>query len=318
MRARTLVAAVAAFGFAFSPPLATPSTAPAGAAAPAAPGITSPQADCPIADAELWATRPIDTSSCDADGEGDAAHRAQNLAKNNLCAGGFLTSNPQTSALATQLTFRKLQAAADDIREEHDLGPQTVPDDRAPFGGDVHTTTEGDALGEGSLVRYVGFLVEGHFSGEEGVNCGRTNQENYDIHLAFSNTKPSLTITKAQGEALECRSITAEIIPRRRPDGWMLLGSMKKTSAKGVRAAQEKIDAHGLRRPLRITGQLFFDGSHQVCGDGGRVGGNPARSSNWEIHPVYAIDVCEFITASNCRWDDDSVWTPLHTWLEDE
>jgi hypothetical protein len=312
MRARTLIAAAAAFGFTFSPPGAAPS-------------VTAPEfppasfaANCTIADAELWATRPIDTSSCDADGTGDAAHRAQNLAKNNLCAGGFLTSDPEPPALATQLTFRKLQEAAEEIRDEHDLGPQTVPEDRTLFAGDVHTTTEGEALGEGALVRYVGFLLEGHFSGEEGVNCGRTRQENYDIHLAFSNTKPPLSPTKAQGEALECRSITAEIIPRRRPDEWSLLGLMKKTSAQGIRAAQAKIDAHSLRRPLRITGQLFFDGSHQACSDGARVGGNPARASNWEIHPVYAIDVCEFVSASSCAWNNEAVWTPLHKWLEDE
>ena len=313
MRARIFTAAALASCLS----LILPSEPAAGRATDAV-SDTSGQPACTIADSELWATRPIDSSSCDADGAGDAAHQAQNRAKNNLCAGGFLTAAPDDPALATQLTFRRLQAAADDIRDEHDLGVQTVPEDRAIFEGDVHTTTEGDALGEGSLVRYVGFLLEGHFSGTEGVNCNRTTQENFDIHLAFSNTKPSLSISKAAGEALECRSVTAEIIPRRRPEAWTLLGSMKKNSTDGLRAALGKIDAHGLRRPLRVTGQLFFDGSHQACSGGARVGGNPARASNWEIHPVYAIDVCEFVTASKCKWDDESVWTPLHRWLADE
>lgn len=280
---------------------------------------SSGQPICTIADTELFPQRAIDNSPCGLDGSGDAAHVLQNRAKNNLCAGGFLTANPQEDpALVTQLSFRRLQAAADDIREAHDLGVQKVPEDRTPFTGNVYTTSEDDELGEGSLVRYVGFLLEGHFSGQEGVNCGRSGQQNYDMHLAFSNTKPSLTISKAAGAALECKSITAEIIPRRRPDAWTLLGSMKKTSAKGLRAAIEKIDAQDLRRPLRITGQLFFDASHQACKDGERVGGNPARASNWEIHPVYAIDVCEFTTSGNCRWDNDAVWTPLHIWLEED
>ena len=313
MRARFLAAAALASFLSL-----TPAYGPAADRAGNAVSATSGQPACTIADSELWATRPIDSSSCDADGSGDAAHQAQNRAKNNLCAGNFLTATPEEPSLATQLTFRRLQAAAEDIREEHDLGAQTVPEDRAPFEGDVHTTTEGDALGEGSLVRYVGFLLEGHFSGSEGVNCNRTTQVNFDIHLAFSNTKPSLSISKAAGEALECRSVTAEIIPRRRPEEWTLLGSMKKNSSEGLRAALAKIDAHGLRRPLRITGQLFFDGSHQACANGARVGGNPARASNWEIHPVYAIDVCEFVTASKCKWDDAAVWTPLHLWLEGE
>ena len=39
--------------------------------------------------------------------------------------------------------------------------------------------------------------------------------------------------------------------------------------------------------------------------------------SNWEIHPVYAIDVCKFTTFTACKPDDDSLWKPLHPFMED-
>lgn len=277
------------------------------------------QPSCTIADTDLFPMRSIDNSQCGLEGFGDAKKEAQNRAKNNLCAGGFLTANPtEGPALATQLTFERLQQAADEIRQDHQLGPHTLPDDRSNLRGNIHTTSEGDELGEGSLVRYVGFLVEGHFSKAEDVNCDRAGQQNFDMHLAFSKTKPSLTITKAQGEALECRSMTAEIIPLRRPDAWTLLGSMRKTSAKGLRAAIEKIDDQDLRRPIRLTGHLFFDASHQACRDGHPVGTNPPRASNWEIHPVYAIDVCSRTTLAACKWNNEGVWKPLHKWLEEE
>jgi hypothetical protein len=218
----------------------------------------------------------------------------------------------------TQFTFRQLESKSAAIRGELGLGPTTVPPDRTRFTETVHTTTEGDDLGEGALVRYVGFLIEGHFTGKENVNCDLSKQANYDIHLAFSAQRPPASPTVTAAEALECGSITAEIIPRRRPVEWNLLGRMSKPSGQGLKGALAKIIAHDLDRPMRITGQLFFDGSHRVCANGHRVGGQPARASNWEIHPVYAIDVCDFRSLGTCRWDRDDVWTPLHEWLEEE
>ena len=289
------------------------------AAGPAAIPEDATQPSCTIADSELWADRPIDASSCGLDGEGDAAHQAQNRAKNELCAGAFLTASPSVSpARVTQFSFRRLQAAADDIRAELGLGARTVPPDRTRFQGAVHTTSFGDDVGEGVLVRYVGFLLEGHFTGEEGVNCDRKKQVNFDIHMAFVEQRPPVSPTTSQAEALECSSVTAEIIPRRRPEPWDLLGRLGKKTG-GLAGAQKKIAAHDLNRPLRITGQLFFDGSHETCRNGKRVGGQPARVSNWEIHPVYAVDVCKFNSMTNCRVDRQDAWQPLHEKLaEDE
>jgi hypothetical protein len=214
-------------------------------------------------------------------------------------------------ARVTQFSFRKLQEAATAIRQELGLGPRTTPPDRAPFQETVHTTSFGDELGEGDLVRYVGFLLEGHFTSKEGVNCDRAKQVNFDIHMAFVEQRPATNPTTGQAEELECNSTTAEIIPRQRPEPWDLLGRLGKKSG-GLAGAQKKIAAHGLNRPLRITGQLFFDGSHEACRKGKRVGGQPARVSNWEIHPIYAVDVCRFNSMTSCRWDREEAWQPLH------
>jgi hypothetical protein len=66
-----------------------------------------------------------------------------------------------------------------------------------------------------------------------------------------------------------------------------------------------------LERPVRITGQLFFDGSHVPCKDGEPVGSNPRRLSVWEIHPIYHLDVCKFETLQKCDPAKATAWQPL-------
>ena len=238
------------------------------------------QGACKVADDEFFASRPIDSSSCGVEGSGDDAHRLQNEVKNNFCAGGFLTSSPTVDpARVTQFSFRKLEEETVAIRKKLGISAGTVPDDRSLFQETVHTTSFGDEVGEGTLVRYVGFLLEGHFTGEEGVNCERKKQVNFDIHMASVEQKPSLNVSDAQAEALECSSVTAEIIPRQRPEEWDFLGRLRKTKKPGaLKGALAKIKAHDLHRPLRLTGQLFFDASHRVCANGQRAGGQPARA----------------------------------------
>src|SRR6266511_7386 len=46
------------------------------------------------------------------------------------------------------------------------------------------------------------------------------------------------------------------------------------------------------KHPIRLRGHLFFDGSHHPCGDPNMTNRDPLRRSNWEIHPVYSMDVC--------------------------
>jgi hypothetical protein len=67
---------------------------------------------------------------------------------------------------------------------------------------------------------------------------------------------------------------------------------------------------NALKRPVRLTGQLFFDGSHSPCRPGKPA--NPPRASVWEIHPIYAVDVCKNTSLSACPVDDPSVWISIH------
>ena len=38
----------------------------------------------------------------------------------------------------------------------------------------------------------------------------------------------------------------------------------------------------------------------------------------WELHPVYAIDVCKFDTIKKCSAKNEDAWTPLDQWEEPE
>ncbi|MEO6323039.1 MAG: hypothetical protein ABIT01_08170 [Thermoanaerobaculia bacterium] len=71
--------------------------------------------------------------------------------------------------------------------------------------------------------------------------------------------------------------------------------------------------AHLDRHPVRLTGPLTFDGSHKPC-TADKVS-SPPRASLWEIHPVYAIEVCTKRTLASCKVDDDSKWVTLEAWL---
>ena len=42
---------------------------------------------------------------------------------------------------------------------------------------------------------------------------------------------------------------------------------------------------------------------------------SPKRISLWEIHPVYAIDVCKKKSISSCRRDVESDWEALDVFL---
>ena len=85
----------------------------------------------------------------------------------------------------------------------------------------------------------------------------------------------------------------------------LILSSLHKA---GSKTAAERIAAADLDRPLRLTGQMMFDGSHTPCGNGT---GSQKRVSVWEIHPVYAIDVCKKKAVSACRIGVADDWKPL-------
>jgi len=311
MKAMTLIATIA-LCYTLSPPSSSSARLVA-AGAFAGEQVTQVPASCIPPGFGETINRPIDSASngCGLSGQGTektAAERdkqeAQNQVKNNFCA----WTNGAVPALVTTLSFDRLQSAI----------PANFPwDSRMPTAAEraalqgIHTTTEGDTIGEGSYVQYVGYLLEGHFAGAESVTCGRNKRQDIDIHLAFTRERP-WTLNLADRHRVECSSISAEISGHHRPIDWDFLGRMTKSPAvQKLIGAQAKLADEDLQRPMRIRGQLFFDASHGVCSNGVPGSGDPARRSGWEIHPVYSIDVCRVRTLSSCDIDDENDWTPL-------
>jgi hypothetical protein len=208
--------------------------------------------------------------------------KAQNVVKNNLCATG-------TPVQISFTSIDKLQQAVDLMVRKHKISygkngpPQSS--DRPKLHGLSTVDAGGSAarLGEGDLVTLEAFVLDAKhddtfpfgFAGE-GVNCKNSLLEWNDIHVALGQTASSK----------ECSSVTAEIIPHFRPPVWDRFDCDPCTSPHVTKPLPVK----GLR--VRITGQLFFDGSHLPSSCTKPAGGgNPLRRSVWEIHPVYKIEV---------------------------
>ena len=211
-----------------------------------------------------------------------ASDKAQNKIKNNLCA----TGTPVQIAFTS---IDKLQRAVDGLVAHHQLtygstGPPQ-PDDRAKLKGLATTDVNGHAvtLGEGDLVTLDAFILDAKHDdtfpfgfGGEGVNCKNSLLEWNDIHVALGQT----------ATARECSSATAEITPHFRPAVWDRIDSNACTKSHVTNPLPVK------RLRVKITGQLFFDGSHKPSScSAPSGGGNPLRRSVWEIHPVYKIEV---------------------------
>jgi hypothetical protein len=224
---------------------------------------------------------PIDLT-CGAEGRTrSATTQAQNRAKNNLCAKG----SPAAISLED---LRNLQAAVMEAKIPFGR-PNRLPPDRSRLESLIQTTA-GQAIGEGSLVRFIGFVLEAHVSDRtmgESVNCYLPGDESNDIHF---------TLAEAPGAGL-CQGFVAEMIPHFRPSAWTA-GNLNQLG----------------RRPVRVDGQLLFDASHLPCKDGARVAPHPARAALWEIHPVYSLDVCSAADLGRCRESDSALWKPLEAW----
>lgn len=211
--------------------------------------------------------------------------KAQNKVKNNFCAAGPAT---QISAVSID----KLQADVDQLVQQGTFkygqsSPQ--PADRVKLHDLSTVDVNGNSvlLGEGKLVTFEGFVLDAKhddtyvlgtdkpYAGE-GVNCNNSLFDWNDIHVALGE--------KAGAE--ECSSVTAEISPHFRPALWDRFDSNACTSPH----VTNSLPINGLR--VRITGQLFFDGSHTPGQCEGPHGVNSfPRRSVWEIHPAYAIEV---------------------------
>jgi hypothetical protein len=142
-------------------------------------------------------------------------------------------------------------------------------------------------LGEGKYFSYVALIMNAQYSNPafgETVNCNMAGNSANDIQIVL--------VPKA-GETDKCRSTIAVMSPHYRPAGWT------------------PQVLNGLRKPVRIRGQLFYDNSHDVCTE--KVRPHPERASLWEIHPVYSVEVCKFSDLDQCRKaiDDDAQWQAI-------
>jgi hypothetical protein len=224
----------------------------------------------------------------------------QNLIKSNLCATG-------TPVRISFNSIDRLQQDVDQMVAHHQItygrratpkkastssGPPQ-PKDRPKIGSGKLSTVDKDGhsikIGEGDIVTLEAFVLDAKHDdtfpfgfGGETVNCKNSLLEWNDIHIALGQT----------AQAKECDSVTAEIIPHFRPPVWERFDSNSCTA----QHVTNPLPVKGLR--VRITGQLFFDGSHlpSTCSKPA-PGGNPLRRAVWEIHPVYKIEV--FDTSSS-------------------
>ncbi|HEY3137307.1 MAG TPA: hypothetical protein VGL29_14860 [Blastocatellia bacterium] len=229
------------------------------------------------------------------------ASSKQNEIKNRFC----LPGTPTTPIDLDFATFDTLQREA--VQRHIPFGRRNLPNsnkseevlppDRSVL-VDFITDGQGRKLGEGSLVRLEGFVLNAQHSNTfvfseqgESVNCNKTSLAENDIHIELVQTA---------AETSQCKSVTAEIIPHHRSAIYNQFDTNPKDYLNGQRQKRGQDKLSGSPPPLkgarvRVTGQLFFDASHSPCGI--NQGGSSQRRSIWEIHPVYAIDV--FDTAQN-------------------
>ena len=238
----------------------------------------------------------------------NAANDKQNAQKNNFCA----SVNPITPV--TLDTFSALNNASNN---EPSIPKGEPPPSRAKLANiiTIDNFDGGTKLGEGKVVSFVGYVLDARHSNVdkdnpltagngESVQCNLLGCAYNDIHI---------TLAENSNETKLCRTVVAEIVPHYRPPPWDLFDSPDYTFFFKTHA-------------VKITGQLFFDGSHVPCTAEGKAGLNPARDNAkdferlalWEIHPIYAIDVCKYADKAQCNPTDRHAWFPftdLKTWL---
>lgn len=172
----------------------------------------------------------------------------------------------------------------------------TPPKDRSILG-----SPKLGAFHEHDLVRLTAYVFEAETADYkttgESVNCGwglgeEAKNKAPSKEAALVHNDIHVALVAAIGQS-ECTSVTAEISPHIRPANW------NDTSVSSLKGKQ-----------VRVTGQLMYDGSHQVfCPTGNKPdAGDPIRQSLWEIHPVYKVEVCQSVVEGNCA---ESEWKPL-------
>jgi hypothetical protein len=248
------------------------------------------EAGCPLPFAEI-ATTPdpfVNCGNCGVvpatavDAEA-AAKAAESKAKSNLCGDLTRTTVVDFGILAKMQTLKINKNA---------LGDRHTLKNVFPVGS--------QKIGEGDVVRLKAFVREAHLSdcnGGEEVNCKQTGPTVNDIHIPLVDPSAANPHTED-----ECNSVTAEMIPHFRPSAWSQFDM--KTPVNNL---------------VRVTGQLFFDNSHNPCvkdANGNFTKRNaPARISLWEIHPVYQFEVCTKTDPKMCDVANDGVWMAYDKWV---
>jgi len=231
----------------------------------------------------------------------DSGEFPQNLSKNDLCE----KSAPVPITIPDLVELQKLVDDSGVIYGNKFSG-KGPPKERSVF-HNLTSLHSGVKLEEDDVVTYVGFLVEAHYmpqsekppktgKGGETVNCNSTEHFKADIHLALSDTKGRITAKDPNRVKKLCGTISAEMIPHLRPGVW------------NGDNLDQLID---LERPVKVTGHLFFDASHQPCKGATPVGSDPRRITEWEIHPIYSFEVCKFDAVGRCDVNKTSAWEPL-------
>lgn len=247
-----------------------------------------PQCDLPYA--KIAKKNPTD-KSCPPEGTPETQNHAKEYrVKNNLCA-------PEPSI---DVTLADIIAMQKDVENDQriPIGKRETPVPDRSVLKNLHTLSNGRKIGEDDRIRLVAFVTgakptgtSSHPDGSagEGVNCRQKGAAINDIHIDLGS-RPA---TEA------CDGIVAEMIPHFRPSVWTPTNLNKLRS-----------------RPVRITGQLFLDSRHHLstCSNPS-MGGDPPRISLWEVHPIYAVDVCKSMRLSDCAIGNDSTWVPFDRWL---
>lgn len=151
-----------------------------------------------------------------------------------------------------------------------------------------------EALGEGMAVQVVAYLVGVRSAGPTPANCKLADRSALNDVLILVS-EDALSKKKAQREAT---SVTAEITARvrlhqARKTGGKLVTNWNKAKLEAlIRNSPNKV------RLVRISGVLLLDTQHN---------NTTVRYTDWEIHPVLAIDVC--MKRNKCTQEED--WKKL-------
>lgn len=153
-------------------------------------------------------------------------------------------------------------------------------------------------VGEGTVIRTAGIISKAHVTGCREPAPGETAGEAVTCYFMggpkVSEIQLNLSPVAGPRDQPDCDTIVAKLVTHYRPIWW------------------DDIDIKTPEAPVRITGQLFYDDTAGTCqGSGGRS----PRMTRWEVHPVYAIDVC-IASAAECDPANGQLWVPYHQWLD--